>query len=91
VSQPDEHPVPDKIPDDLWHEIKRLKAALAAFAFDAQMSAQEKELHTGDCDLEFYRWLQPLTDTVNQMRFIKRCAPTTAEIIPFPKKIGETG
>jgi hypothetical protein len=91
VSQPDQDPLPDKIPDDLWYEIKRLKAALATFAFNAQMSAQEKELYTGECDLEFYRWLQPLTETVNQMRLIKRYAPTTAEVIPFPKKIGETG
>ena len=91
MSQSDEHPVPDKIPDDLWYEAQRLKAALATFAFDAQMAAQEKELHMGECDLEFYRWLQPLAETVNQMRLIKRYAPTTAEVIPFPKKIGETG
>jgi hypothetical protein len=48
-------------------------------------------LHTDECDVEFYRWLQPLTETVNQMRHIKRYAPTTAEVIPFPKKVSEAG
>jgi hypothetical protein len=91
VSHADELNVPTKIPDELWHEIKYLKAALATFAFNAQMSVQEKELHTDECDVEFYRWLQPLTETVNQMRHIKRYAPTTAEVIPFPKKVSEAG
>jgi len=91
MSEPDEFPVPTKLPDELWHEIKRLKAALATFAFDAQMSAQSKELLTGEYDFDFYQWLQPLTETVNQMRYIKRYAPTTAEVIPFPKKVSEAG
>lgn len=91
MSPTDEFPVPTKIPDELWHEIKRFKAALASFAFNAQMSAQANEVHTGECDFDFYRWLQPLTETVNQMRHIKRYAPTTAEVIPFPKKMGEAG
>ena len=89
VSYADDLIVPTKLPDELWHEIKRLKAALATFAFNAQMSAQEKEMHTGECDVEFYLWLQPLTETVNQIRLIKRYAPTTAEVIPFPKKMGD--
>ena len=89
MSHADELDVPTKIPDELWFDIKYLKAALATFAFNAQMLAQEKALQTGEHELEFYRWLQPLTETVNQMRDIKRYAPTTAEVIPFPKKMGE--
>ena len=86
MSQADELPVPTKIPDDLWHEINDLKASLATFAYNARMCVEGKELRTGEYDLDFYRWLEPLIETVNQMRNIKRYAPTTAEVIPFPKK-----
>ena len=55
------------------------------------MSVQGKELRTGEYDFEFYSWLQPLVETVNQMKNIKRYAPTTAEVIPFPKKMSEAG
>ena len=91
MSQPDELPVPTKIPDELWHEIKHLKAALLTFAYNARMSAGEREFHTGEYHLNFYSWLQPLVDTANQMKNIKRYAPTTAEVIPFPKKMSEAG
>ena len=91
MSQPDELSIPTKIPDDLWHEIARLKAALATFAYNARMSAQRQEVLSGEYDFEFYSWLQPLVDSVNQLRSIKRYAPTTAEVIPFPKKMGEAG
>ena len=91
MSPPDELPIPTKIPDELWHEINRLKAALATFAYNARMSAHGKELLTGEYEFEFYSWLEPLVDTVSQMRNIKRYAPTTAEIVPFPKKLGEAG
>jgi hypothetical protein len=91
MSQSDELSVPTKIPDDLWHKISRLKAELATFAYNARMSAQRQELLIGEYNFEFYSWLQPLVDTVNQMRSIKRYAPTTAEVIPFPKKMGEAG
>jgi hypothetical protein len=53
------------------------------------MSVEAKELRTGEYDLEFYKWLEPLVDTTNHMRNIKRYAPATAEIIPFRKKAGE--
>lgn len=91
MSQTDEFPMPTKIPDDLWHEINRLRTALVTFAFNARMSVEERELQTGEYDAEFYTWLQPLVETINQMRSIKRYAPTAAEIIPFPKRMGEAG
>ena len=91
MSQTDQFLVPTRIPDELWHEINRLRAALVTFAYDARMSVEEKELRTGEYDPEFYGWLQPLVETVNQMRTIKRYAPTTADVIPFPKKMGEAG
>jgi hypothetical protein len=53
------------------------------------MSVEAKELRRVEYDLEFYKWLEPLVDTANQMRNIKRYAPATAEIIPFRKKAGE--
>ena len=53
------------------------------------MSVEAKELRTGEYDLEFDRWLEPLVDTANHMRNIKRYAPATAENIPFRKKAGE--
>ena len=83
MSQPDEHRVPNKIPDDLWH-IKCLKAALATFAFDAQMYAQEKNCIRANAIWSFIAGCS--RETVNQMRFIKRYAPVSAEIIPFPTK-----
>jgi hypothetical protein len=55
------------------------------------MSVEGKELRTGEYDVEFYSWLQPLVETVNQMKNIKRYAPTTAEVIPFPKKLSDAG
>ena len=91
MSKTDELSVPTRIPDELWYDINRLRAELATFAFNAHMSAQQKELETGEYDFAFYSWLQPLTETVNQMKNIKRYAPTTAEVIPFPKKMGEAG
>ena len=86
MSQTNELPVPTKIPDELWHEIKYLKAALLTFAYNAGMSVEGRELRTGEYDLNFHSWLQPLIDTANQMGNIKRYAPTTAEVIPFPRK-----
>jgi len=83
--------IPTKIPDDLWHMVNHVKAELTTFAYNARMAAQREELLTGECDFEFYSWLQPLVETVNQMRSIKRHAPTTAEVIPFQKKMGEAG
>jgi len=53
------------------------------------MSVEAKELRTGEYDLEFDRWLEPLVDIASHMRNIKRYAPATAEIIPFRKKAGE--
>lgn len=91
MSQPDELSVPTKIPDDLWHMVNRVKAELATFAYNARMAAQREELLTGEYDFEFYSWLQPLVETVNQMRSINRYAPTTAEVIPFQKTMGEAG
>jgi hypothetical protein len=67
------------------------RSELTTFAYNARMAAQREELLTGECDFEFYSWLQPLVETVNQMRSIKRYAPTTAEVIPFQKKMGEAG
>jgi hypothetical protein len=55
------------------------------------MSVEGKQLSTGEYELNFHRWLQPLVDTANQMNNIKRYAPTTAEIIPFPKNMSEAG
>jgi len=89
MPQFDELAVPTKIPDELWHDINRVRTALVTFAYNARMSVEAKELRTGEYDLEFYRWLEPLVDTANQMRNIKRYAPATAEIIPFRKKAGE--
>ena len=91
MSQANDLPVPTKIPDHLWHEINDLKASLAIFTYNARMCVEGKELLTGEYDLDFYKWLEPLTETVNQMRNIKRYAPTTAEVIPFPQKMRETG
>ena len=79
-------PLPTKIPDDLWHELKRVKAHLATFAYKTKVSAQENELLTGEYDFEFYSWLQPLVETVNQMRKIERYRPMKAEVIPFPAR-----
>jgi hypothetical protein len=89
MSQANELPVPTKIPDELWHEIKYLKAALLTFAYNARMCVEGKQLCTGEYDLNFHDWLQPLVETANQMNNIKRYAPTTAEVIPFPKKFAE--
>src|SRR6476660_9660515 len=86
MSQANALPVPTKIPDDLWCEIKDLQASLATFAYNARMCVEGKELLTGEYDLDFYAWRVPLIETVNQMRNIKRYAPTTAEVIPFPRK-----
>jgi hypothetical protein len=44
-----------------------------------------RELRTGEYDLNFQSWLQPIVDAANQMNNIKRYAPTTAEVIPFPR------
>jgi len=49
MSQFDELAVPIKIPDELWHDINRVRTAL----------------RTGEYDLEFDRWLEPLVDTAN--------------------------
>ena len=86
MSQFDELAVPTKIPDELWYDINRVRTALVTFAYYARMSVETKELRTGEYDVEFYRWLEPLVDTANQMRNIKRYAPATAEIIPFRMK-----
>ena len=86
MSQFDELAVPTKIPDELWHDINRVRTALVTFAYNARMSVEAKELRTGEYDLDFYKWLEPLVDTANQMRNIKRYAPATAEIIPFRMK-----
>src|SRR5262245_41370177 len=75
VPRPDELAVPTKILDELWHDIKCLKAGLATFVYNARLSVQEKEMLTGEYDLDFYSWLEPLIETVNQMRNIKRYAP----------------
>ena len=66
-----------------------MRTAFITFAYNARISVEAKELRTGEYDLEFYRWLEPLVDTANHMRNIKRYAPATAEIIPFRKKAGE--
>ena len=50
------------------------------------MSVEAKELRTGEYDLEFDRWLEPLVDIASHMRNIKRYAPATAENIPFARK-----
>jgi len=89
MSQFDELAVPTKIPDELWQDINRVRTALVTFAYNARMSVEAKELRTGEYDLEFYKWLEPLVDTTNHMRNIKRYAPATAEIIPFRKKASE--
>ena len=91
MSHPDELAVPTKIPDDLWYEIDKVKTALVTFAHNARMSVEAKELRTGEYDPAFYKWLEPLVNTASQMRNIKRYAPTTAEVIPFRKKISEAG
>jgi hypothetical protein len=85
MSQANELPMPTKIPDEVWHEIKYLKAALLTFAYNALMSVEGRELRTGEYDLNFQSWLQPIVDAANQMNNIKRYAPTTAEVIPFPR------
>ena len=90
MSQFDELTVPTKIPDDLWQDINCLRMALVTFTYNARMSVEAKELHTGEYDLEFYRWLEPLVETANRMRNIKRYTPRTAEIIPFQRKAGKT-
>jgi hypothetical protein len=51
------------------------------------MSVEAKELCTGEYEFDFYRWLEPLVVIASQMRNIKRYAPTTADIIPFPKRV----
>ena len=89
MSQFDELAVPTNIPDELWQDINRVRTALVTFAYNARMSVEAKELRTGEYDLEFYKWLEPLVDTTNHMRKIKRYAPATAEIIPFRKNAGE--
>ena len=86
MSPLDPLPIPTRIPDDLWHELKRVKAHLATFAYKTKISAQENELRTGEYDFEFYAWLQPLVETVNQMRKIERHRPIKAEIVPFPAR-----
>lgn len=87
MTQPDELPVPAQIPDELWHEIAHMRQALLTFAHQARMSVEAKELRTGEYEFDFYRWLEPLVVTASQMRNIKRYAPTTADIIPFPKRV----
>ena len=56
MSQFDELAVPTKIPDELWHDINRVRTALVTFVHNARMSVEAKELRTGEYDLEFYRW-----------------------------------
>jgi len=84
MSPLDPLPIPTKIPDDLWHDLKRVKAHLATFVYKTQLSVQENERLTGEYDFDLYKWLQPLVETVNQMRKIERYRPTTAEVVPFP-------
>ena len=55
MSQFDELAVPTKIPDELWHDINRVRTALVTFAHNARMSVEAKELRTGEYDLEFYK------------------------------------
>jgi hypothetical protein len=89
MSPPNEPPVPTKIPDDLWHQINRVRTALLTFAYNARMSVEASELRTGEYDLEFYKWLEPLVDVASRMKGIKRYAPATAEVIPFPTNVVE--
>src|SRR5438874_11798637 len=63
MSQFGELAVPTKIPDELWHDINRVRTAFITFAYNARMSVEAKELRTGEYDLEFDRWLEPLVDT----------------------------
>ena len=55
MSHFDELAVPTKIPDELWHDINRVRTALVTFVHNARMSVEAKELRTGEYDLEFYR------------------------------------
>ena len=54
MSQFDELAVPTKIPDELWHDINRVRTALVTFAYNARMSVEAKELRTGEYDRDFY-------------------------------------
>jgi hypothetical protein len=87
MSQANELPVPTKIPDELWHEIKYLKAALLTFAYNARMCVEGKQLCTGEYDLNFHDWLQPLVETANQMNNIKRYCADNSRSDPVPQEI----
>lgn len=91
MSQFDELAVPTNIPDELWQDINRVRTALVTFAYYARMSVEAKELRTGEYDLEFYRWLEPLVDTANQIRNIKRHAPWDRRDHSVPEESGRDG
>ena len=79
VDQPSK---PAKIPDDLWHEIQRVKERMLTFLADAQHTAEEEEL-AGTFDSAFYKWLEPMVNAVQQMQAVKRNGPRTANVVPF--------
>ena len=86
MSPPDIPPVPTNIPDDLWFDIQRVRRRLASFIADAQLSVRDDEARTGQHDISFYAWLEPLAKAVTELRKAKRHAPSAANVIAFPQK-----
>jgi hypothetical protein len=87
MSPPNPQPVPTKLPDDLWHDIQRVKERMLTFLADAQRAAEEEE-RLGTFDAALYRWLDPMATAVQQMGAIKRNGPRMANVVPLP--IGRT-
>ena len=87
MSPHDQPSKPAKIPDDLWHEIQRVKERMLTFLVDAQHTAEDEE-RAGTFDPAFYAWLEPMATAVQQLQAIKRTGPHTKNVIPFAQNFG---
>jgi hypothetical protein len=77
---------PEKLPDDLWHDIERVTQRMAEFLAEAQHTAINQEHRTGKVDVSFYAWLQPMASSVMELKKIERYGPRN-NVLSFPQRV----
>jgi hypothetical protein len=77
---------PEKLPDDLWHDIERVTRHMAEFLAEAQHAAIGQEHRTGKVDVSFYAWLQPIATSVMELKKIERYGPKN-NVLTFPRRV----
>jgi hypothetical protein len=77
---------PEKLPDNLWHDIQDVTERMAAFLAKAHHEVITQEHRTGRVEVSFYAWLKPVAASIMELKKIDRYGPRN-NVLTFPQRV----